>query len=493
MFGGRRKYGWFALVPLLLALVALLPATASAKEGARQDVHPAVDVYAELFPGEKIPVIVQSDDPELAGWVGEHGGTVIQEFDIVDGFQAEMPIEVVEALDFADRAEWISLDAPLMASDRDEDDRDSDRHDDEVDASALATVYPFAANAVPAWEEGVSGDDVTVAVIDSGINRGSDFRGRLVRAPNFSGEKSAKDRNGHGTWVAGIIAGNDPKGRYVGIAPGADLLDVKVADKDGSAYVGDAIEALQWVVANKDDYDIGVVNISMNSAIPDSYLKDPLSAAVEQAWFHGIVVVVSAGNLGAGSFAVDHAPGNDPYVITVGAFDDRGTADRADDVLADWSSRGVTADGYAKPEVTAPGVDIVSTSGGKRTYLAKEFPESIVDRRYMRLTGTSASAAVVSGTVALMLEEDPALTPDEVKFRVRATGVPLPGSDASAVDAFEATFTTIEGAANGEALPNEFIDPETGMIMEDSILWRRILWRRILWRRVLEDSILWRR
>ena len=479
MLGGRRKYGWLVLAPLLLALAALLPTTAGAKEGARQDVHPAVDVYAELFPGENIPVIVQSDDPELARWVGEHGGAVIQEFDIVGGFQAEMPIEAVRALDFADRAEWISLDAPLTAS---------HRGGDEVDTSALATVYPLAANAIPAWDEGVSGDDVTVAVIDSGINPGADFRGRLMRAPNFSGEWPPLDRNGHGTWVAGIIAGNDPQGRYVGIAPGADLLSVKVASEDGSARASDVIEALQWLVANKDRYDVRVVNISLNSAIPDSYLKDPLSAAVEQAWFHGIVVVVSAGNLGAGSFAVDHAPGNDPYVITAGAFDDRGTADRADDVLADWSSRGVTVDGYAKPEVTAPGVDIVSTFGGQRTYLAKEFPESIVDRGYMRLTGTSASAAVVSGTVALMLEEDPALTPDEVKFRVMATGAAVAGSDARGVDAFEATFTATEGEANGDAAPNEFIDPKTGTIMEDSILWRRILWRRIL-----EDSILWRR
>ncbi len=484
MFGGRKRYGWAVLIPLLLALAALLPTAAGAQEGARQDVHPAVDVYAELFPGEKIPVIVQSDDPDLARWVGEHGGTVIQEFDIVDGFQAEMPIEAVRALDFADRAEWISLDAPLMAS---------RRGSDEVDASALATAYPFAANAVPAWEDGVSGDDVTVAVIDSGINPRADFRGRLVGFRNFSDEWFPLDRYGHGTWVSGIIAGKDPKGRYVGIAPEARLLSVKVTGKDGSAHASDVIEALQWLVDHKDRYDVRVVNISMNSAIPDSYLKDPLSAAVEQAWFQGIVVVGSAGNLGTGSFAVDHAPANDPYVITVGATDDRGTADRADDVLADWSSRGVTSDGYNKPEVVAPGVDIASTSGGRRTYLAKEFPESIVNRDYMRLTGTSASAAVVSGTVALMLEEDPALTPDEVKFRVMAAGAAVAGSDAPGIDAFEATFTTIDGNANGDAAPNEFIDPDTGRIMEDSILWRSILWRSILWRNILWRSILWSR
>jgi serine protease AprX len=482
MFGERTKYGWLVLVLVLLALAALSPTTAGAREGSRQDVHPAVDVYAELFPGENIPVIVQADDPELARWVGEHGGTVIQEFDIVGGFQAEMPVELVQALDLADRAEWISLDAPLMTS-----------HwgGDEVDTSRLVTVYPFAANAVPAWEQGVSGDAVTVAVIDSGINPGADFSGRLVGFRNFSEENFPQDRYGHGTWVAGIIAGSDRQGRYVGIAPEADLLSVKVAGSDGSARMSDVIEALQWVVENKDRYDVRVINISLNSAIADSYRRDPLSAAVEQAWFQDIVVVVSAGNLAANPFAADHAPANDPYVITAGATDDRGTADRADDVLANWSSRGVTVDGYAKPEVVAPGVGIVSNTGGW-TYLARERPQSIVDRAYMGLSGTSASAAIVSGTVALMLEEDPSLTPDEVKSRVMATGAPVAGSSAPGVDAFEATFTSVDGAANGEAVPNEFIDPETGTIMEDSILWRSILWRSILWRSILWRSILWR-
>jgi serine protease AprX len=484
MFGGGRKYGWLALASVLLAMAALLPTKASAEKGARNDVHPAVDTYAELFPGEKVPVIVQSDDPDLAGWVEKHGGTVVRKFDIVDGFQAEMPIEAVRALDFSDRAKWISLDAPLTTS---------PRASDGVDASALATVYPFAADAVAAWNEGVSGEDITVAVMDSGINPDTDFGWRLVRGPNFSEEWYPLDRYGHGTWVAGIIAGRDPKGRYVGIAPEADLLSVKVARSDGSARAGDVIEALQWLVDHKDRYGVRVVNISLNSAIPDSYLKDPLSAAVEQAWFQGIVVVVSAGNLGASSLAADHAPANDPYVITVGATDGQGTADRADDVLAGWSSRGVTMEGYDKPEVVAPGADIVSTSGGSQTYLVREFPEIVVDRSYMRLSGTSASAAVMSGTVALMLEEDPALTPDEVKYRVMATGAAVAGSDAPGIDAFAATFTTIDGKANGDAVPNEFIDPETGTIMEENILWRRILWRRILWRRTLEDNILWRR
>ena len=479
----RGKYAWLSLLALLLALAVLLPATATAEEGEQQNVHPAVDLFADLFPGQDVPVIVSSDDASLPLWVIGHGGTVIREFDIIGGFQAEMPIAAIRTLDFTDGANWISLDAPMMIS---------GRGNNEVDAFSLATVYPFVAGAVPTWDEGITGDDVTVAVIDSGINSGSDFSGRIAGFRNFSEAKSSKDENGHGTWVAGIIAGSDPNGHYVGIAPGADLLSVKVAGRDGSARVGDVIQALQWVVDNKDRYDVQVINISLNSAIPDSYLRDPVSAAVEQAWFQGIVVVVSAGNLGGGPLAIDHAPANDPYVITVGAFDDNGTAVRSDDQLTTWSSRGVTVDGYAKPEVTAPGVDVVSTYGGPRTYLAQEGSESIVDRDYIRLSGSSASAAIVSGSVALMLDEDPSLTPDEVKFRVMVTGAPMSGSDAPGIDAFGATFTTLAGTANGGALPNEFIDPETGMILEESILWRSILWRSILWRNILWRNILWR-
>jgi serine protease AprX len=481
----RRRYAWLGLVTLLLALAAMLPATAGADEGDEQNVHPAVDVYAELFPGDRVPVIVQSEDPTLVRWVTDHGGTVVRQFDIVGGFEAEMPIEAVRTLDFTDRADWISLNAPMMTSDRPQ---------RGVDVSRLATVYPAAAGAVPAWQQGVTGDDVTVAVIDTGVTPGADFGGRITGSRNFSSESYFQfDQNGHGTWVAGIIAGRDPSGRYLGIAPGADLLSVKVAGRDGSAHAGDVIEAIQWIVRNKDRYDVRVINISLNSAIADSYLRDPLAAAVEEAWFQGIVVVVSVGNLGASQFAVDHAPANDPFVITVGSFDDRGTATRSDDVVADWSSRGVTVDGYAKPEVTAPGVGIISVSGGNHTYLARQVPEAVVDGRYLRLSGSSASAAVVSGTVALMLDEDPSLTPDEVKLRVAATGTSLAGSQAPAVDASGASFTTLEGAANGGALPNEFIDPETGMILEDSILWRSILWRSILWRNILWRNILWSR
>ena len=140
----RKRYMWLGLVALLLVLAAMLPATAGADEGDEQNVHPAVDVYAELFPGDRVPVIVQSEDPNLVRWVTDHGGTVERQFDIVGGFEAEMPIEAVRALDFTDGADWISLNAPMQTSDRPE---------RGLDASRLTTVYPSAVGAPPAWAE----------------------------------------------------------------------------------------------------------------------------------------------------------------------------------------------------------------------------------------------------------------------------------------------------------------------------------------------------
>ena len=390
-----------------------------------------------------------------------------------------LPAAEIERLARDPDVRLVSLDAVMTVS---------DRQDNQDDPSDLATVYPFAINAVAAWDEGVTGEGVTVAVIDSGIKRRNDFRARLAARFNFSSlDGGPDDGNGHGTHVAGVIAGEADD--YVGIAPGARVLSLKVTDDQGAALASDVIEALQWVVDHRDDYGIGVVNISLTSSIADSYRQDPLDAAVEQAWFHGIVVVVAAGNYGGQESAVDHAPANDPYVIGVGAFDDAGTADTADDRATDWSSRGLTMDGYAKPELMAPGQSIVSTLSSPASYLAQALPGAVVDNRYLRLSGTSPSAAIVSGAVALMLEENPDLTPDQVKFRLVQAGQPMNGSQAPRVDAYAAVFSTALGEANQEAAPSDLIDPETGEILYDSVLWRSVLWRSVLWRSVLWSSV----
>jgi serine protease AprX len=204
------------------------------------------------------------------------------------------------------------------------------------------------------------------------------------------------DGYGHGTHVAGIIAGDslnrppgDPlRGRYGGVAPDANLISIKASDDEGNSTVLDVIAGIQFAVDHKLTYNTRVLNLSLESTVAESYRTDPLDAAVEAAWFKGIVVVAAAANRGTGTDAVRYAPGNDPYVITVGAVDDQGTKSVTDDRLAPRSSRGTTHDGIAKPELVAPGAKIVSTLAPASAFTAL-CPTCAVDGEYIRAGGTS--------------------------------------------------------------------------------------------------------
>jgi serine protease AprX len=358
-----------------------------------------------------------------------------------------------------------------------------------VDTSRLASAYPASVFAPAAWGT-TTGRGVGVAVIDTGIDgdlrdfAGADGTSRVVASVvTNAAATTAADTYGHGTHVAGIIAGDgtrrdaaDPAaGRYIGIAPEANLVSIKAGDDDGNATILDVINGLQFVVDHKDDYGIRVVNLSLESTTAESYQTDPLDAAVEAAWFHGIVVVAAAGNRGTAPDAADHAPGNDPFVITVGAVDDQGTQTPDDDAYATWSSVGRTQDGVDKPDVGAPGAHIVSTlaPGSDFTRLC---PDCIVDGEYIRAGGTSMAAPVVSGVAALMLQRHPDWTPDQVKGTILATRRQLPGG-VEEVDAQAATTQAAPTTANttGRA-PNDLIDPTTGGIDYARSSWSRSSW-----------------
>ena len=298
-----------------------------------------------------------------------------------------------------------------------------------VDGGSLATTYPKTIGADRLWAAGITGKGVGVAVIDSGVSGDlADFKnadGSSRITANVIANPDATrpgDDVGHGTHVAGIIAGNslhrdaaDPaRGAYVGIAPEASLIMVKAADDAGDSTVLDVITALQFVVEHKDDLHIRVVNLSVSSDTPGSYLDDPLDAAVEFAWHAGIVVVAAAGNRGDAADAVSYAPGNDPYVISVGATDEANTPDPSDDVTATFSSRGITQDGFAKPELSAPGARIVAPLAIGSAF-ATLCPQCVIGSEYLRIGGTSMSAPVVAGAAALLLQARPELNPDEVK------------------------------------------------------------------------------
>src|SRR3954469_20238589 len=357
------------------------------------------------------------------------------------------------------------------------------------DTSRLASSYPTSVFAPAAWNT-TTGKGVGVAVIDTGIAgdlpdfAGADGASRVVASVvTNAAATTVADTYGHGTHVAGIIAGDGTRrdaadqvaGRYIGIAPEANLISIKAGDDAGNATVLDAINGLQFVVDHKDDYGIRVVNLSLESTTPGSYRTDPLDAAVEAAWFHGIVVVAAAGNHGATPQAADYAPGNDPFAITVGAVDDQGTDTPDDDAYAPWSSVGKTQDGIDKPEIGAPGAHIVSTlaPGSDFTRLC---PDCIVDGEYIRAGGTSMAAPVVSGVAALMLQRHPDWSPDQVKSTMLATRRQLPGG-AGEVDAETASTQTAPTAGNTSSrLPNELVDPLTGDIDYARSSWSRSSW-----------------
>ena len=366
-----------------------------------------------------------------------------------------------------------------------------------VSLSRLQTAYPASVDAPQVWNNpiaDVSGRGVGVAVIDTGIAGGMpDFRAsgssssrvvaNVVTNPDA---RTPGDAYGHGTHVAGIIAGNgwnrsytDPlRGRYVGIAPEANLISVKVSDDQGEASVLDVIYGLQFVVDNKAAYNIRVVNLSLESTAIGSYKTDPLNAAVESAWFKGIVVVTAAGNRGSAENAVSRAPGNDPYVITVGAYDDQASNADGDDSRPAWSSRGITADGFAKPEIHAPGAGIVSTLAPNSAY-ASMCPSCVVDGQMIRAGGTSMAAPMITGTVALLLQHFPQLTPNQVKGML-LRNARLINNRYPAVEAYK----TLEAAYYGRTapistaglVPNEIVNASTGEIDYSRSSWSRSSW-----------------
>ncbi|MCH7997900.1 MAG: S8 family peptidase [Chloroflexi bacterium] len=413
---GRRWLRWPA-VALAAALNAII-ALSSGAISAAGNVHGAVYDWARANPGQDVHVLVQTDgDSEaVADFIRSSGGTVQREFLIIPAVEADVSPTFVSTLAGHSDVAWISLDAPVVST----------GGGDTVDTKNLATAYPYAVNAPDVWNGDVSrtGRGVTVAVVDTGItNDNKDFKeGKKSRvlfdvavnplATDFD------DGFGHGTHVAGIIGGDGDalkQEKYIGIAPDASFVDVKLSDDDGNATLADVIAGLEFAYLNKDTYNIRVVNLSLTSSVAQSYTVDPLDAAVEFLWFNGIVVVVAAGNLGDAAAAVFYPPANDPFVIVTGAFDDMGTPDKADDALASWSSRGITQDGFSKPDVVAPGRRIISDIDTD-SFLAQTYPDRVVDKKYFRMSGTSMSAPVISGMVALILEEHPEFTPGQVKY-----------------------------------------------------------------------------
>ena len=290
------------------------------------------------------------------------------------------------------------------------------------DAFLAQTGAPQAAQA------GDTGQGVGVAVLDTGIDNLPDFAGRLVGGVDLSGEGNAfQDSYGHGTFVAGLIAGNGASsgGQYSGEAPGANLVSVKVAGASGSTDLGNIISGLQWTDRNRATYNIRVLNISLGFQPSKSTVNNPVDMAVERVWGDGIAVVVSAGNAGPFNGTI-LSPGDDPLVITVGALDDMAQTTVANDEMTDFSSVGPTSpDGWVKPDLVTSGRSIVSLAAPGST-IYNNYPSARIGSANFVGSGTSFSAAITSGAAALILANNAADSPNQVKAALIATTNPGP-------------------------------------------------------------------
>ena len=353
-----------------------------------------------------------------------------------------------------------------------------------------------------------TGHNVGVAVIDSGVTAGDGDLGPITfyDVTNQMKQGGNYDDYGHGTHVSGLVASNGSFSNYLyqGVAPSAQLIEMKVLDKNGNGYTSDVINAINFVVQNRSRLHLGVINLSLGHPIYEPAASDPLVQAVENAVQAGIVVVVSAGNFGgdvtthAPAYAGITSPGNAPNAITVGALDTNQTVTRADDSVAWYSSRGPTwYDGFQKPDIVAPGSHLVSDVSIAST-IYSNYPGGITwvgGKPFLRLSGTSMSAPVVSGVVAAMLDasrsnQGAGLTPNAVKAILEYTALPLHNADA---------LTQGAGALNaaGAIALAAAIDPSqpvgTWWLTRGIDTWTTIAGQTLAWgqRVVWGDRVIW--
>jgi serine protease AprX len=413
-----------------------------------------------------VVVAVPGAVPAAEAAVARHGGDVARSLDVIDGFSAQVPTSALAGLAADPAVRSVGPDRRLQLL------HAVDGYDGSEDPGSLWSTRR-ALGTRDWWSDGLTGQGVDVALIDSGVApvEGLTLPGKVVHGPDLSFEAQddtlrTLDTYGHGTHLAGIIAGRDADAptdgryggehdRFLGIAPGARVVSLKVADASGATDVSQVIAAIDWVVQHRRDpgMNIRVLNLAFGTDSARPYADDPLAHAVEVAWRKGIVVVVAAGNDGT-SLGRLRDPAYHPAVLAVGADVTQGTPSVDDDTIPAFSSRG---DGVRNPDLVAPGRSLVSLrvpgSG-----IDEAYPQGRVNTRLFRGSGTSQAAAVASGAVALLLQQRPDLTPDQVKALLTGTAQPVPGADARAQGRGLLSMGRVRGTATptvGAATPEE--------------------------------------
>jgi len=434
---GRGGRGAALLTAVLSCL--LVPAAGLADDGFDAAVPKDLLAAARANPQAQFQVVVQGEKGRSSRDIGDRvvgeKGKLKRTFRSVTGVSAT--VTGAQLLELADDSHvaTITSDSRLRVSDLES-----------------AELWRKSTNVDELSRDAPAGP--AIAIIDSGIDPANtrDFGSRVVARMNFSSLSpgATGDALGHGTMVAGI-AGGDEKG-HRGASPRSPLVDLRVTSDAGEALTSDIIAAIDWILANKSQYNIRVANLSLAGTAEASILTDPLDRAVERLWLSGVVVVAAAGNHGSTAAVKLAAPANDPFIITVGAVDQLQTENPFDDVRAPWSAYGYTADGFAKPELVAPGRWMTGPVPAL-SQLALQFPLRNRGGGYIWMSGTSFSAPVVAGAAAQLLGRHPNWSPDQVKGALMVTARQLPSEGLSVgigeIDAQAAT------AVDAPPNPNE--------------------------------------
>jgi serine protease AprX len=493
-----------ALFLLGIPLVATASDNGSSSTSTNTYIDPNLLKLANDHPGTKIKIIVQSSGgvSGAESAVEKAGGASLQrQLKLIGAGAAEIPAARLK--DFAKQPGLIvTADAPMKTS---------------GSATNSNQIWPYEAGLAKLWgsDSKPAPNAPTIAVVDSGIQGDrADFAGRVVASVNLStlsNNTSPGDGRGHGTFVAGIAAGAATG--YAGAAPNAKIAALDVMDDSGVARTSDVIAACQWIVANKDQYNIRIANFSLHSATPSNFTKDPLDRAVEKLWFNGVTVVAAAGNYGSatGPSRVRYAPGNDPFVITVGAVDLGGTMGLGNDSVAPWSAYGYTYDGFWKPDLGAPGRFMVGPVPQGST-LTAEKPENVVAPGYIQLSGTSFAAPAVAGAAAQILARHPSFTPDQVKGALMITAKKMPKESNGSAGAGEINAdaaSTLATPPNPNVALEKFLtaDPAGGStpvfngvawsdtaranVSWDAVAWSDASWSAVAWGDVAWGDVAW--
>ena len=483
----RRAFGRSVTTILVFALLIGTAWTGRASV-ARVDVDPA------LHAGDVALIQVAAGTAwTVAADLTSAGATDVTAFDSVNVVSARLSDQALATV-ATDRAVLrATTDARVAAVGGGKNGKDLDRVGSQSTKDSIGIA---AINVADVWPL-TTGAGVVVALMDSGIAAHPDLpSGKVIARVDLANDGApGLDPAGHGTHLAGIIAGHGTEFR--GVAPDARLVDIRVLDQSGVGTLRSVVAGFEWLLDNRGALGIRVLNLSFGTTQTSSYHADLLAALAESAWFAGITVVAAAGNDGDDIGTIS-TPGADPFIITAGSFDDQGTRNDQDDRQSAFSSRGPTKDGFTKPDVLAPGRRVVSlrSGGSQAAPLQPQVDPGKSDRNsnnlYTRMSGTSVSSAMVSGVAALVLSFHASYTPTKTKGAIVALGRSITGSPTKAVMAPSAVFA-LPRAVNSQLLPSRLLMSalESSGLLGSGTTWEGVTWEGVTWESVTWESVSW--